>query len=992
MIGVIETEVIADTSDGPLSTPFVRRSLHIDRLLDLIQDPQSHFQSVYGWGRSDFDPAKLFATIEYLLSKFDIIVETFTIDGELVFEAFLFALRPNSAVSPPGLDVDLRIPARTDVEAVLLDQPPWSLHLKVGGRFAAGGTGTLTPPFSFTFFPPSATAGLDLSILLAAKDDEGPLLLLGEAEGSRIGADRVSAEAGLALTLDSDTGQMDGEPLAGGSIEGGQVVIDMSSGDSFIQSVLSGTRVEGNFDLKARWQPSTGMEIQGSGGIEIAIPTHISLGPLELERLYFVLSIAPDPGLDLELSAAVTANLGPLVVTVDRIGTVVTTTFPDDRDGNLGPANLSFDFKFPTAVGMSIDGGGFKGGGFMSYEPDKERYVGMLELEVQDTIALKAIALLTTRLPDGSEGFSLLIIITAEFSPIQIGFGLTLNGVGGLLGLNRTARIERLRTGVKDNTLSSILFPTDIVANANKIISDLRQVFPPAPDRFIFGPMAKIGWGTPPLITIDLGLMIEIPNPVRIAILGVVKAVLPDEENTLLRLQVNFLGVVDFEAQLLSFDASLYDSKLLSFTLSGDMALRLSWGPDPNFLLSVGGFHPAYQPPPLALNPLARLTLQLLGGSNPRIKLETYFAITSNTVQFGSRLELYAASGPFNVYGFLGFDVLFQFNPFYFIATIGAMLALRKGSRSIASISLSLTLEGTTPWHAKGTAKLKLFWFLTVKVRFDKTFGEERNTRLPDVAVLPLLEDALSNIGNWEAQLPAGAKSLVSLKDMKLQAGELVIHPLGILRIAQKILPLNITIQKFGNQQPSDGHLFEIESARMGEPGGTDDLEPSIVLEHFAPAHFFQRSDAQNLSSKSFELLDGGVKLADTEELQSDYAAMREVEYELFYIDSQRDLHRRPDRLIPDGLIFGAWATKGAVAESPLSHARNRKSTLAPDEVLVNQERFAVVQMNDLTPVNGKAMAPGETAAFDLMRTMIRDNPDMEGEIQVVPAFEVNQP
>jgi hypothetical protein len=48
--------------------------------------------------------------------------------------------------------------------------------------------------------------------------------------------------------------------------------------------------------------------------------------------------------------------------------------------------------------------------------------------------------------------------------------------------------------------------------------------------------------------------------------------------------------------------------------------------------------------------------------------------------------------------------------------------------------------------------------------------------------------------------------------------------------------------------------------------------------------------------------------------------------------------------------------------------------------------------MNDLTPVNGKAMAPSETGAFDLMRTMIRDNPDMEGEIQVVPAFEVNQP
>ena len=46
----------------------------------------------------------------------------------------------------------------------------------------------------------------------------------------------------------------------------------------------------------------------------------------------------------------------------------------------------------------------------------------------------------------------------------------------------------------------------------------------------------------------------------------------------LLRLQVNFLGVIDFEQERFSFDASLFDSKLLCFTLSGDMAMRLYWG------------------------------------------------------------------------------------------------------------------------------------------------------------------------------------------------------------------------------------------------------------------------------------------------------------------------------------------------------------------------------------------------------------------------------
>ena len=46
-------------------------------------------------------------------------------------------------------------------------------------------------------------------------------------------------------------------------------------------------------------------------------------------------------------------------------------------------------------------------------------------------------------MPDGSPGFSLLVIITAEFGAgIQLGFGFTLLGVGGLLGLNRTMRLD----------------------------------------------------------------------------------------------------------------------------------------------------------------------------------------------------------------------------------------------------------------------------------------------------------------------------------------------------------------------------------------------------------------------------------------------------------------------------------------------------------------------------------------------------------------------
>ena len=86
-----------------------------------------------------------------------------------------------------------------------------------------------------------------------------------------------------------------------------------------------------------------------------------------------------------------------------------------------------------------IDAAVVVGGGYLFFDAQKEEYGGILQLEIAETIAVKAIGLLTTRMPDGSKGFSLVVIIAAEgFPPIQLGFGFTLTGIGGLLGINRT--------------------------------------------------------------------------------------------------------------------------------------------------------------------------------------------------------------------------------------------------------------------------------------------------------------------------------------------------------------------------------------------------------------------------------------------------------------------------------------------------------------------------------------------------------------------------
>jgi hypothetical protein len=767
---------------------------------------------------------------------------------------------------------------------------------------------------------------------------------------------------------------------------GGRFVFSLEQADAFVQESIPREKVGASFDLKARWTQHEGIHFQGSSGLFLILPVHDEIGPFTLNSLTLGLNVETE---NLTFLSAIggSLRLGPLTAAIEGLGLKLEVTF---EQGNLGTLGLAPRFKPPDGLGLSIDGGGFTGGGFLRYVETDQRYEGMLELEYEDQIALKAIGLLTTRLPGGKPGFSLLIIITAEFNPIQLGLGFTLNGVGGLLGLNRTADVERLRSGLRDNTLSSVLFPQNVIENASRILSDLNQLFPAQRDRFLFGPMARIGWGSPTLITIDLGLMIEIPEPVRLLILGVIRATLPDEKAKLLQLQVNFLGVIDFQAQRLAIDASLYDSKLLSFTLSGDMAVRLHWGAEPDFLLSVGGFHPAYHPPPLNLPVLRRLSLQLTAGDNPRLTLETYFAVTSNTVQFGAKVELLAKAGSFNAYGFLSFDVLFQFNPFHFIAAISAKIALRVGSNEIASISLDFTLEGPTPWRAQGTAKLKICWFLTIKVHFDKTFGEARDTRLADVAVLPLLRAALGDKSNWVADPAGDRRQLVSLKEIQASDDQMVVAPFGVLTIQQRVAPLGITIQRFGSQRPADGDRFAIEQVTAGEGSQSEPLEASPVSELFAPAQFFELSDAQKLSSKSFERYVSGVKLVDSEEFAGEYAIRREVAYEMFYIDEQRDLAPQGKPVRPDFLSFHSWALQGAVANSPLSQARNGRSALAPGAVQVSQEGFAVVNASNLRPVAG-AQAESEAGAQRLMQGMLHDNPSLESELLVVPAFEVNR-
>jgi hypothetical protein len=494
--------------------------------------------------------------------------------------------------------------------------------------------------------------------------------------------------------------------------------------------------------------------------------------------------------------------------------------------------------------------------------------------------------------------------------------------------------------------------------------------------------MAKLGWGTPSLITAALGIIIEIP-PGNIVILGILKCALPDDDAALLVLQVNFIGILDFEAQLLSFDASLYDSRVLFLTLEGDMAVRLKWGDNAGFILSVGGFHPQYTPPPIPLPTLRRLTISILDFDWARIRAESYFAVTSNSVQFGAHIYVFFGFDDFNVNGDFGFDVLFQFSPFRFIAQISGSVGLEIFGFDLVSIRFKASLEGPSPWHAKGTGSFSVLFF-SIDVDVDVTWGEQKDTSLPPIAVMPIFLDEVGKLQNWKALPPPSSNLLVSLA--KLPDDLLVLHPFGALTVSQRTLPLALTLDKVGSQKPSDVNRVDITVATSG----VTVLPLAPAPEQFAMAQFLAMSDAEKLSRPSFQDMKGGVTIGATSALASSKMTRRTIDYQVTIIDKE-PVRPRPRLKAVDGLFVGFLAG-ASVARSELS--MQRKSQLQPfaEKVAVGAGGYTVATQSDNRAFDAGSRFTSEAAAADYLRGKVASDPALVHQLHVLPDDEVQGP
>jgi len=438
-------------------------------------------------------------------------------------------------------------------------------------------------------------------------------------------------------------------------------------------------------------------------------------------------------------------------------------------------------------------------------------------------------------------------------------------------------------------------------------------------------------------------------------------------------------------------------------------------------VLTVGGFHPSYRPPPLPFPVPDRLSVDILNQPGLLIRVSGYFAITSNTVQFGARAELRLGFDDFGIEGHLSFDALFQFSPFRFAISISASVSLKAFGIGLFSIHLRFQLEGPAPWRAHGRGSIGLLFF-EISADFDITWGEARDTTLPPVDVLPLLAAEVGKVEGWQTRLPAGRGALVTLRTLP-PTDELVLHPLGTLLVRQRAIPLDVRVDRVGGRRARDGTRFSLAPA-------TDSglVQVAVTTDKFAIAQYQDMSDAAKLSLPAYTDEDAGVELAGAAGvLASVRAVRRSARYEQVVIDSSAraaaggsplaagrtrtlaaaDTGGRPQRKLTSvsPAVFGQLLAGSSTSRSALSKqdADRRQPFAAADTVRLPGQRYVVAYVrnnlqafppgaNGLGGSSAAATFRSQAAAAGALADWVAAVPSLAGTLHVIPAADASAP
>jgi hypothetical protein len=790
-------------------------------------------------------------------------------------------------------------------------------------------------------------------------DPAVPALRIGEANRTRldVGAMKLglemSAKAG-AVTL---------------ALENVELILKLDDGDGFLKN-LSEKELPIRFNLGLIVDSEAGFRLNGGSKAEVTIPVANSVlgNRITVHHIDLRLGKGKQPDdFALEASVALTTHLGPFTATVDRIGLEFEGGF---REGNLGVMDLSGGFRFPNGIGLVLDKDPVRGGGYLFFDKERGEYAGILEVKL-GPVNIKAIGLLQTG-KQGRDDWSLLIFLFGQFEPIQLIGAFNLSGAGGMIGVRRGADVAKLQAGIRLGALDDLLFPENPVANAPRLINQLRTMFPYVPGALTIGPFLEVGFGRPQVVIIRVGVIFQLDRVdpgsedrdlTRVLVLGQVRVEVPPKlDKKVAKLIFDIFGVIDLQAKSVLFSGRLRDSKIATLTLTGMVVVRKDYGDEEKgesnlFVLSAGGFHPDFKEiPPGLPAPIDRLGLSGVKIKGFKLDVTIYFAITPNAKHFGLSGSVKGSLGPASLEASLSLDAIFLEEPYdHFVANIKLTVRIKYKGRTLAGVKVDARLEGTGYWRFSGKVVFEILWW-EIELPFDVDAGEKPILFDPDVNLGEVVQAALNSEAAWEAQLPAGGEAMVTVANAG--AAGAFAHPLANLRVTQNVTPLGVAVERFGRSRVVGANRFEVTAVRLG---ATTLTSPPTVTLPFARGQYFDLTEEQRLTLPSFEPFAAGVSVTG-----ADYtfgaAVSADLKYETAYLDMEPEAPRGTVvRTLLSAAALPAAALEWQAARGAAARSLLRGRTSVPAGARLD----LTVQSPPLVAVDARTLAPSAAVTLD---------------------------
>ena len=791
----------------------------------------------------------------------------------------------------------------------------FELQFSAGAGFSAQFSVPPLVPLPATIPRPDFSGDVDIGLSFARKSSSAPLVL-GALDGTHFSIGELSG----AIRLKNDAPQVEF------NLKDSKLVLKV--GDDALLGAVIGDAIEVALTFGLIGDVA-GLRLRDGTGLKATIPLEkIPNSPVQIPFLYFELTKGASLNqIDIEIAGSFQVAIGPFAGSIDRLGSKLNL---NNLLGGASPV-AGWGLKPPSGAGLAIDAGVIKGGGFLLFDDARGEYGGILEIKLMQ-IGVKAIGLLSTKNPGG---WSLLLVITAQLPPIQLGFGFTMTGIGGLLGVQHTIDTSALSSGLSTGSLDSFLFPQNPIANAPQIINQLRTIFPFRVGGFVIGPMLELGWGTPSLVTARIGVLIE---PSQVVIVGQVIVQLPplvDKSLALLYLQMDIAGGVVFDPLKFWLDGLLRDSRVLFISLTGQFAFRALFGDKPSFLISAGGFHPRFTDiPPDIPAPFQRVGAEFSIGI-VGMEFKGYFAVTSATVQGGSSMRVWGDVGIAAFEGGFEFNAIIYIVPtFRFEVDIHVWAGVEVFDIDFASVDIYGLLAGPGRWHIVGRATIHTPWPLPdFHFHVDETWGEDRATTVRRIKLVDELKKELegkddkSTPVNWSAILPVANDGFVTLIKLPPAPG-LLAHPNGLLQFVQKRMPLAKPLTKLGSDAIEGEKQIAIEKISFGPIEKNADRK---LDDNFPIAQFIDMNEDDLLGKPSFDRFESGFEAG-----QRDYLFGAPVAEKFDYEEVNLSTPAEPTIIVAIGLFTAghmAWALdNGAAGRSVL---RDKARRLPETEVKI---------------------------------------------------------